>query len=762
MNGARILIVEDEFIVARDLEGRLRSLGYVVVGVTAFAEQAIRLTGELRPDLVLMDIRLQGPMDGITATEAIRRDYDIPVVYLTAYADDLTLSRARLTEPFGYVLKPFEERELRTVIEMALYKHQAERRLRASERHYATTLSSIGDAVLSTDAAGHITFLNPVAEALTGWTMAEASGRPFHEVFRILDEETRQPPEGPLDRVLRDGVVVGLGNRTLLVARDGREIPIDDCAAPIRDERGTCTGAVLVFRDVTERRRAQEALRRGEALFKSFMDNCPAVAFIKDQEGRYVYANRPWEEQFQPPRTDWNGKTDLEFWPLETALHFQESDSLVRATGQPIVRQETGRLPNGGLRHWLTIKFPLTNLEGQTVVGGFALDITEKVRLEEQLRQVQKMKAVGQLAGGVAHDFNNLLTAINGYASLLLRGMETDNPWHDSVAEILKAGERAADLTRQLLAFSRKQLLQPRVLDLNQIVTGMQKMLSRLIGEHIELVTELAPEAALVRADPGQLEQVIVNLAVNARDAMPQGGRLTITTAHLKRDDTTKLSHPDEAVGKFIRLTVGDTGLGMTEEVKTRLFEPFFTTKEVGKGTGLGLATVYGIIQQSGGSIEVETALGQGTTFIIQLPAVQELPAAEVPVPSADMPRGTETVLLVEDEEPVRRLAQQVLEMCGYTVLKAEHGDEALAVSARYGGPIHLVIADLILPRMNSQQMVEQLSQARPGVKRLFISGYPSGYVNFLDTAAQTGTLLLKPFTPQQLTRKVREVLDQH
>lgn len=761
MISARILIVEDELIVARDIENHLTTLGYEIVGQTSRGDEVLSLGRQLQPDLVLMDIQLPGPVDGIMAAAAIRTQLEIPVVYLTAYADEATLERAGSTQPFGYVLKPFDERELRTVIEMALVKHRAERQLRRSEQRYATTLNSIGDAVIATDDAGRITFINPVAERLTGWPHAEGVGRPLDEVFRIINEETHQPAECPVARVLREGVILGLANHTLLLARDGRQFPIDDSAAPIQDAGGSISGAVLVFRDVGEKRLAEEALRQSESRFKAFMDNGPAVAFMKDEAGRYVYANRRWELQFPQPRTDWAGKTDFEFWPEETARQFRESDQKALASTSPIEVHEAGPSPEGELLHWLTFKFRLPATTGQRLIGGLALDISEKTRLEGQLRQAQKMEAIGQLAGGVAHDFNNLLTVINGYAGLLLQSMTAEHPWHGFVSQVQEAGERAADLTRQLLAFSRKQMVQPRTLDLNQVVARMRKMLERLIGENIHIVTELTPGIGQVRADPGQLEQVLVNLAVNARDAMPAGGTLTFATGPAEFTVEEARALPEVEPGRYCLLSVSDTGQGMAERVRNRIFEPFFTTKEVGKGTGLGLATVYGVIKQCGGHIAVRSALGQGTTFTIYLPALPEAAAEGTPSPwLPDLPRGRETVLLVEDEEPVRLFARQVLQLIGYTVLEACHGLEALELSRRFTEPIHLLLTDLVMPRMNGLEVYEVLRTERDHLRVLFVSGYQAGQSLPGEVATLRSAFLQKPFTPSELAHKLREVLD--
>lgn len=644
MNATRILIVEDEVLVARDLQQQLKALGYVIVGIAATGMRALELVAETQPHLVLMDIRLQGSMDGIATAEQMRQRYALPIIYLTAHADAATVERARVTEPFGYILKPFEERELRTVVEMALYKHEAERKLRASERRFATTLRSIGDAVIATDEQGVITYMNPTAELLTAWPLAEAQGQPLSAIFHIINEVTRQPVENPAERVLREGITIGLANHTRLVARDGQERPIDDSAAPILDDQGQCTGVVVVFRDITER---------------------------------------------------------------------QQAEAKVRAS-------------------------------------------------EEQLRQAHKMEAIGQLAAGIAHDFNNLLTVINGYSSMLTATLEPPANWQKYVQRILAAGKRAEGLTRQLLAFSRRQMLQPRVLNLNQIVLDMEQMLSRLLGEHIHLLTQLAPDLALVRADPGQIEQVIMNLAVNARDAMPNGGTITVQTTNVTLTDEQTVHFPDLPAGLYTSLTVQDTGIGMDDQVKSHIFEPFFTTKARDKGTGLGLATVYGIIKQSGGHITAHSAVGHGATFVIYLPAVQGQPLImEQSLALPDLPQGNETILLVEDEDAVREFAGEVLEVCGYTVIKAHNGVEALDLSTQYAGPLHLLLTDIVMPQMSGWELAERFARHHPTTKILYMSGYTDSAQLSAQIKSGNIHLLVKPFTPVTLARKVRALLDE-
>jgi nitrogen-specific signal transduction histidine kinase/ActR/RegA family two-component response regulator len=399
--------------------------------------------------------------------------------------------------------------------------------------------------------------------------------------------------------------------------------------------------------------------------------------------------------------------------------------------------------------------------EDEETLLGTVFDVTERRQLEEQLLQSQKMEAVGRLAGGIAHDFNNLLTAVSGYTELLLSELPEGDPRRESAEEIRQAGDRAASLTRQLLAFSRRQVLEPRVLDLNAAIADMEKLLRRVIGEDIELTSSLDPELWRTRADPGQIEQAILNLVVNARDAMPRGGRLTLETANVELDEKFTRGLTTVHPGPHVMLAVSDTGLGMSPELQARLFEPFFTTKERGKGTGLGLSTTYGIVKQSGGSIWVYSEPGQGTTFKIYLPRCEEpLDAAPEapPVPAIPL-TGSETVLLVEDEPEVRRLVEKLLRKQGYTVIAAAGPGEAIPLAGSLPR-IDILLTDVIMPGMNGRELARSLAGRRPGMRVLYMSGYT-------DTAiAQQGILepgtafLSKPFTPDALARKMREVLD--
>ena len=392
---------------------------------------------------------------------------------------------------------------------------------------------------------------------------------------------------------------------------------------------------------------------------------------------------------------------------------------------------------------------------------GIVQDITERKRLETQFLQAQKMEAVGVLAGGVAHDFNNLLTVINGYSDFLLSDLTQNDPMRGDLEQIKRAGQRAASLTSQLLAFSRKQILRPIILDLNDVVCEASKMLRRLIGEDIDLISVPKPDLGLVNVDPGQIQQIIMNLAVNARDAMPQGGKLTIETANVNIGRNNVCRHPSCAVGRYVMLAVSDNGTGMSAETQTHIFEPFYSTKGPRKGTGLGLSTVYGIVKQSGGYIWVDSKLGKGTTFKIYFPRMEgDVDKISIPGMQNLNLQGSETVLLAEDEQSVRALVARILRKHGYTVLEASNGGDAVRIAHDFVGKIHLLLTDVVMPEMSGRVLASQLDDAHPGIKVLFVSGYTNDTVVHQEVLDLDIAFLQKPFTADSLARKVRNVLD--
>ncbi len=510
-----------------------------------------------------------------------------------------------------------------------------------------------------------------------------------------------------------------------------------------------------------ERRRAEEALRESEKRLQAILDNSPALIFLKNTEGRYLYVNPQFAKLTPLTREQILGKTDDEIFLPAQAAAFRTNDLKVLQAGVALEFEEVADQQDGPHTS-IVSKFPLRNAEGKVyAICGIATDITERKSLEAQLRQSQKMEAIGQLAGGIAHDFNNLLTVINGYSELMLLSLPVEHPHCATFEQIRQAGEKASRLNRQLMAFSRQQVLQPKVLDLNAVVANIDTMLQRVIGEDIDLLTILSPGLASVKADPGQIEQVLMNLLVNARDAMPAGGRLTIETADVVLDTDYARTHVAVNPGRYVMLAVSDNGCGMDAETQARIFEPFFTTKELGKGTGLGLSTVYGIVKQSGGNIGVYSEPGRGTTFRIYLPRIEEAAEAVEPGKAREqLPRGSETILLVEDEAGVRTLAKTILQTHGYTVLDAAQGKDAFLLSGQHEGLIHLMVTDMVMPEMSGREVADRLKPLRPNMKVLFMSGFTDKAMVHHGELDRGMAFLQKPFTPQTLARKVREVLD--
>lgn len=510
--------------------------------------------------------------------------------------------------------------------------------------------------------------------------------------------------------------------------------------------------------------RTERELSQTQNRFRSFIDHSPSIAFVKDEDGRLVYANRKFEEQ--SGQTDWRGKTDSELWPAETAAEIRDHDELVLTSRKPQQFNEKLVRSDGTESFWLTYRFPLLEESGRQLLGGVAIDVSGQRQAEQalaerdqQLRQAQKMESIGQLAGGVAHDFNNLLTVILGYSEILLQESETPN-CKGSLEEIRNAAERAAGLTRQLLAFSRKQVLEPKHIDLNGVVSNMKRMLQRLIGEDVQINTLLASDLHQVHADPGQMEQIVMNLAVNARDAMPQGGELGIQTANVELGKGYAASHAEVQPGNYVMLAISDSGCGMDAATQARIFEPFFTTKEIGKGTGLGLATVYGMVRQSGGYIWTYSELGIGTTFKIYLPALEVTTPTASPLGTlGEAQCGDETILLVEDEDSVRGMTRRALQSHGYKVLEASGPLEAIQISEEYDGVIHLLLTDVVMPKLNGRRLAELLQPERPEMQVIFISGYTNDTIIRNGILNQEVSFLQKPFAPATLNRKIRESL---
>jgi two-component system cell cycle sensor histidine kinase/response regulator CckA len=637
--------------------------------------------------------------------------------------------------------------------------HRIRRKLFQGEELFALISDNASDMIAVVDMEGRRLYHSLSCQTVLGYSPEELKSSSAMAHIH-LDDVERVQEASRLARVSG----VGQTQEYRIQHKSGHWLVMESRASVIRNSHGRPKKMVVVSRDITERKFAQEALRLSDAGFRTVVEDAPYGIYRTDDQGQLLRVNpalqkmlgyetalellrvNPQREIFRAP---------AEFTKLIQVLNTGEYCKDVEAewktkNGTPITVKRNGRRLGG-------------EDDGSIFFEMFVEDVTDKRILERQVRMAGKMEAIGRLSGGIAHDFNNLLGVIIGYSQVVIRALGKQNPLTEHVIEIEKAGDRAAALTRQLLAFSRQQILSPTVLNLNDLVEDMQKMLPRPIGEDITMSMSMVmePELSSVLADRNQIEQVIMNLAVNARDAMPEGGALRIETKNIELDEAYSRLHPGAKPGQYVCLTVSDTGMGMDAETQAHIFEPFFTTKEMGKGTGLGLATVYGVVKQSCGYVWVDSRPGEGASFQIFLPRVAQVSetVAAGPEPDENL-RGSETILLVEDSEPLRKLAASLLAGRGFTVLSAANAEQATKVAAGHFDAIHLLMTDVIMPGENGRVLAERLVRTYPRLKVLYISDYTDSFIaghRVLDAGSH---LLNKPFTEESLIRKVREVLD--
>lgn len=639
--------------------------------------------------------------------------------------------------------------------------------LRESERRFRAYIDNASDNITIVAVDGTTIYESPSVERLTGYKPEELVGS---DAFTRIHRDDLEKVKAVLARGLISQAPVGPVEYRY-IHKNGSFRTFESIGKSHVDEKGELVG-IINTRDITERKRMEVALRQSEERYRGLFENANDIIYTQDLAGNFTSVNKVAET--------------VTGYSLEEVLRMNFSQ-LFSVADTEKMRQMTKRKLSGetdstryeitfpakdGRAVQLEVSTTLIFENGEAVgVQGIARDITERKRAEQalrasqaQLQQSQKLEAIGQLAGGVAHDFNNMLTAVTGYTELSLKRLDKDHPVRRNLEEIKKASDRAASLTRQLLAFSRKQFLEPKVLDLNLVVKDMYKMLRRLIGEDIDLATTLKSDLGQVKADPGQVEQIIMNLIVNARDAMAQGGKITIETSNVTLDESYTLEHVPVQTGDYVMLAVTDTGCGIDKETQTHIFEPFFTTKEAGKGTGLGLSTVYGIVTQSGGYIWVYSEVGKGTSFKIYLPRLADRVMPEKsksPSPSGEL-GGHETVLVVEDEEIVRHSIRLILELKGYRVLEAEGGEEALRLCHDYIGEIDLMLTDVIMPGMSGRVLAERVAAVCPELPVLYMSGYTDDAIVRHGLLGDMLEFIQKPFTPDGLAVKVRSVLDAH
>ncbi len=848
-----ILIVEDELIIAKGIEKRLKALGYAVTDMVSSGEEAVERALETLPELVLMDINLPGGMDGVTAAEKIRSLADIPVIFLTAYTDSDTLERAKISEPFGYIIKPFQDITLKSTIEMGLYKHRMESRLRRSEQRLSTTLKSIGDGVISTDRKGVVSFVNPVAEVLTGWSHEEAVGKYLQEVFCCHNQGDSSSCKELARAVIQEGASISLPAHSFLLARDGKKVPIEAKATPIRDEKGTISGLVLVFNDISRRLQMEDDLRRSEKLLRSVFDAIPDLFSIIDKDHRIVLAN--WHggyeyvpesirashpychqayygsdtvcepchtvevfrtgqpvslEKFNPHigyvevrafpifdeagnvilvaehihditarkatqealagekerlavtlrsigdgvvTTDMSGNVVLLNKVAENLIGWSQAEAAGKHLDEifTIINEKTrqkaentvtrvlktgciGELANhtvlvsrDGKEHIIADSAaPIRDKESR-IVGAVLVfrDITEKRKMEEELLKAQKLESIGILAGGIAHDFNNLLTAILGNISLSKMYVSAGDKVHQKLTEAEKASLRARDLTQQLLTFSRGGAPVKKTSSIAEIIRDSTAF--SLSGSKVTCTFTIPDDLWLVEVDEGQISQVINNIILNAEQAMPAGGVIEVACRNVQVGADDHLPLQD---GRYILLTISDQGEGIPEEALPQIFDPYFTTKDRGKG--LGLSTVYSIVQNHDGHIAVSSKPGFGTTFFIYLP-VSNCPEKissreEIAADPLEVQTVKGKILVMDDEENIREVVAEMLRFIGYEVALSRDGEEAVSLytqALESNEPFSAVLMDLTIPGgMGGGEAIRILRKINPEVKGIVSSGY--------------------------------------
>ena len=757
----RILILEDVPMDAELMEYELaRSNIRFDARCVETRDEFERQLDDFQPDLILSDYTLPR-FDGMAALSLARqRAPAVPFLIVTGSVNEETAVGCMKAGATDYLLKSNLAR-IGPAIEAAIARVQsktekarAEAALRRSEANLRAIFNTSLQAFVLVDLDGTIQALNPTAVQWAELIL----GRPVAEGDRIQ----QFIPDA------RDGFEAALAGDARMVERripgtDGVERWYETTHVPVVDEQGGVIGVCLNARDVSERRRSEQALRESEARYRDLFDNASDLVCTTTLDGAFLYVNRAWHDAIGLDDAGLAGRRFVDLVHPDSRDRYLDVVTRAQA-GETLTHVELSLVTASGAPITVEGNISCTAVDGApTRVRGIYRDVTERKRVEEQLRRAERMQAAGRLAGGVAHEVNNMMTGVIGFSEFLLRSLDPEDERRLEVAEIIKAGTRAADVTRQLLAFTRQQFLHPEVLSVNDVVQELDKMLRRVLGEDHVLELALAPDAGEIRADRAQLEQVLVNLMLNARDAMDGRGRVTVSTRVTELDQAYAQRHPGVGVpaGRYVQLTVSDTGRGMGHDVQTRIFEPFFTTKPTGQGTGLGLSTAYGIVKQSDGFIWVYSEPGLGSAFKIYLPRIgasRPLIAQDARPPAAG--RGSETILIVEDEDMVRALASRGLREHGYTVLEARHGAEALLELESRPAGIDLVISDVVMPEMGGRELGRRLASIRPTLPVLYISGYTGEDVIQRGLLEPGAPFQQKPFAPDGLARKVREMLD--
>jgi len=751
-----VILVVDNDDAGRDTTVKMiRKAGFPVMEAASGIETLEKACAG--PGLMVLEVDLPD-MSGFEICRKIKENpatAHIPVLHLSATSlDDQSKVKGLNCGADAYLTQPVELSVLIATINALLRMKQAEEKMACLAHQWQSTFDAVKDAIFILDADQRIVRTNQAAEDLFQRPADAMSGR---HCWEIVHGTTEPIPECPLLRVRQS---LQRETRELRMGEFWFEVTVD----PILDAENRLTGVVHIMSDITERKQAEEKIRQSEESYRNIFQNAQVGLFrTRISDGKILESNDQLARMF--------GYNNREEFIAEYATWKNYVDPGTRERMLEQIHQN-GFIENFEARFYrkdrsiFWARYSARLYPEQGWIEGVAQDITEhkrveeeRAKLQEQLQQAQKLESIGRLAGGVAHDFNNMLSVVLGYGEIILGDLHQEDPLRDKVQEMVNAGQRAKALTSQLLAFSRKQTLQPQVLDLNNQIRNTEKMLRRLLAEDIELSLIMAKDLPRVLFDPGQLDQVIINLAANARDAMPKGGRLLIETSVVHLDEAYAAAHHEINPGKYVMLAFTDTGYGMDQETLSRVFEPFFTTKKKGEGTGLGLSTVYGIVKQSNGHIWVYSEPGNGTTFKVYLPPTEAKPKTQAEIVISPAPSGGEHILVVEDELSVRNLMKMLFSSLGYTVTVAANGDEALRLVEKMGVKPDLVITDVVMPKMSGKELIDRLRKTYPHLKALFMSGYTDNAIVHHGVLDPDTPFIQKPFNIQEIGKKVREVL---
>ncbi len=767
MRKPRILIVEDNPIVAEDLKIKLLNFGYSISGVAMSGEEALNSTEAQRPDLALMDINLGQGISGLETAILLKEKYGVSVIYLTAHADEQTLDKAKESEPYGFIVKPFDDNDLKSVLEVAIHKMKADLRLRESHQWLQTTLLSIADGVIATDNQGNIRFLNSKAEALTGWESDEAAGQAIETVFCSIDEQSGKVQENPVRMVLQSGGDPTQESESILLSRQNVRIPIKTTSSPIVLSTGETIGAVLVIKDDTRAREAKKELLHQKQRAEMYL-NLAGVMFVAlDTQGCITLANQKAREVLETEDETIIGLNWFEhFIPEYEQRQFKEAFVKIISGEKAVNRYFENRIVSAKkrVRHIAWNNTILEDESGNSVgMLSSGEDITEKMHLQTRLYQAEKMEAIGTLAGGIAHDFNNLLSSILGFTELSLDIAETGSVMEDNLGEVKSAGLRAKEIVSQILNFARQSDTSIQPVNVGEIAQEAIRLIRSTLPANIKLIQHFNSNS-MVMGVASQVHQIFMNLCSNAIHALEKtGGTLQVSVSDLYL--TKNNLPPDTSLleGPHVFIRISDSGSGIAQENLHTIFEPYFTTKGVGKGTGLGLSVVHGIIQEYGGAILVDSKEDRGTSFLLYLPArIEENQELHNQRDSIEPVKGgNEKILFVDDERAICKMSENILTKAGYSVTCCLNGAEAIKLVQANPHHYNLLISDMTMPGTTGDKLAAELLRVAPDLKIILCTGYSSLFDSEALKKLGVSKCIYKPIERKLLLSSVRDVLDE-